>query len=45
MTSQSKRATNARILRLLEEVKVQLAKNSERQEQMARDLARLLSRK
>jgi len=30
---------------LLEEVKAQLAKNSERQEQMARDLARLLSRK
>jgi hypothetical protein len=35
-------ATNERIVRLLEEIKEQLADVSKRQEQMAHDLARLL---
>lgn len=38
-------ATNERILRLLEEVQVQLADSRKREEQIARDLARLLERK
>ncbi len=36
--------TNERILRLLEEVKAQLTESRKQQEQMAKDLARLLSR-
>jgi hypothetical protein len=35
-------ATNERIIRLLEEIKEQLADVSKRQEQMAHDLTRLL---
>ncbi|HEV7460742.1 MAG TPA: hypothetical protein VGN78_09410 [Solirubrobacteraceae bacterium] len=38
-------ATNERIVRLLEEVQAQLADSREREQQIARDLARLLSRK
>jgi hypothetical protein len=38
-------ATNERIVSLLEEVKAQLADSKKREEQIARDLARLLSRK
>jgi hypothetical protein len=38
-------ATNERIVRLLEEVKTQLATSDARQEQMARDLTRLLQKK
>jgi hypothetical protein len=38
-------ATNERIVRLLEEVKAQLATSDARQEQMARDLTRLLQQK
>jgi hypothetical protein len=46
MAGQSKHpATNERIARLLEDVRVQLVENGKRQEQMARDLARLLARK
>lgn len=37
-------ATNERILHLLEEVQVQLVDSSKREEQIARDLARLLER-
>jgi hypothetical protein len=44
--SQSKEpATNERIVRLLEEVKAQLADSREQQEQIARDLTQLLERK
>lgn len=38
-------ATNEQIVRLLDEVRVQLADAKKREEQIARDLARLLSRK
>jgi hypothetical protein len=38
-------ATNERIVRLLEEVKAQLADAKKRQERIARDLGRLLERK
>ena len=38
-------ATNERIVRLLEEVKAQLADSKRREQQIARDLARLLDRK
>jgi hypothetical protein len=45
MASQSTQpATNQRILRLLEEVKAQLAETAKRQEQMARELDRLSRR-
>lgn len=45
MTRRSEQpATNERILRLLEEVQVQLADSRKREEQIARDLARLLER-
>lgn len=45
MTRKSEQpATNERILRLLEEVQVQLADSRKREEQLARDLARLLER-
>jgi hypothetical protein len=42
MAQSQEPATNERIVRLLEEIKAQLADASMRQEQMARDLARLL---
>lgn len=46
MASQSNQpATNERIVRLLEEVMVQLADSSKRQEQIGRDLSRLLKQK
>jgi hypothetical protein len=46
MASQSAQpATNERILRLVEEVKAQLADSKKRQEQIATDLTRLLNRK
>jgi hypothetical protein len=46
MASQSAApATNERIVRLLEEVKAQLAASDKRQQQIARDVARLLQRK
>ena len=38
-------ATNERIVRLLEEVKTQLAESKKREQQIARDLARLLNSK
>ena len=38
-------ATNERIVRLLEEVKTQLADSKKREQQIARDLARLLDKK
>jgi hypothetical protein len=38
-------ATNERIVRLLEEVKAQLADSSEQQERIARDVTQLLERK
>ena len=37
--------TNERIMRLLEEVKAQLEASKQREEQMARDLSRLLAHK
>ena len=42
MAQSQEPATNERIVRLLEEIKAQLADASKRQEQMAHDLARLL---
>lgn len=46
MASQSAHpATNARIVRLLEEVRTQLADAKKRDEQIARNLTRLLKRK
>jgi len=44
-TSDSKPATNERIVRLLEEVKTQLADSKQREQQISRDLARLLNRR
>lgn len=38
-------ATNERIVRLLEEVKAELADSKQRDERLARDLTRLLARK
>jgi hypothetical protein len=38
-------ATNERILRLLEEVKAELADSRKREQQIARDLARLVARR
>jgi hypothetical protein len=38
-------ATNERILRLLEEVKAELAESRKREQQIARDLARLVARR
>jgi len=38
-------ATNERIVRLLEEVKTQLADSKQREQQISRDLARLLNRR
>jgi hypothetical protein len=37
-------ATNERILRLLEEVRAKLVESERREQQIARDVARLLSR-
>jgi hypothetical protein len=46
MASQSAQpATNERIVRLLEEVRAQLAESKKREEQIARDLGRLLKGK
>jgi hypothetical protein len=46
MASQSAQAaTNERIVRLLEEVKAQLADSKKREQKIARDLTRLLGRK
>jgi hypothetical protein len=46
MASQSAQpATNERIVRLLEEVRAQLAESKKREEQIARDLGRLLKAK
>jgi hypothetical protein len=42
MAQSKEPATNERIVRLLEEIKEQLADVSRRQEQIAHDLARLL---
>jgi hypothetical protein len=44
-SSSAETATNQRILRLVEEVKAELADSKRRQEQIARDLARLLKAK
>lgn len=38
-------ATNERIMRLLQEVKAELADSKKREQQIARDLTRLLERK
>lgn len=45
MPSQSQQPTNERIVRLLEEVKAQLADFTKRQEQIARDLTRLVKQR
>ena len=46
MPSQSVAApTNERLLRLLEEIKAQLADSKKREELIARDLAKLLNRR
>jgi hypothetical protein len=42
MAQSKEPATNERIVRLLEEIKEQVADASKRQEQMAQDLTRLL---
>jgi len=44
-TRSAQPATNERIVRLLEEVKAQLADSKKGQERIARDLARLLKRR
>ncbi len=44
-TRSAESATNERIVRLLEEVHAQLVDSKKREEQIARDLARLLDRK
>jgi hypothetical protein len=44
-TRSAQPATNERIVRLLEEVKAQLADSKKRQERIAQELARLLKRK
>jgi hypothetical protein len=45
MASQKEPATNERIVRLLEQVKAQLGASNKRQDQIARELARLLNRR
>jgi hypothetical protein len=45
MAGKSEGAKNERIVRLLEEVKGELAESKKREQQIARDLARLVSRK
>jgi hypothetical protein len=44
MARQTEQATNERILRLLEEVKAELADSKQREQQIAKDLTRLLAR-
>jgi hypothetical protein len=44
-TASRQPATNERIVRLLEELRAQLAASEKRQQQIARDVARLLDRK
>ena len=44
MASQTAQATNERIVRLLEEVKAELADSKQREQQIAKDLTRLLAR-
>ena len=44
MASQTEQATNERIVRLLEEVKAELADSKQREQQIAKDLTRLLAR-
>ncbi len=44
MASQGMQATNERIVRLLEEFKAELADAKAREQQLARDLTRLLDR-
>jgi hypothetical protein len=44
-TERAQPATNERIVRLLEEVKAQLTESKRRDEQIARNLTRLLKRK
>jgi hypothetical protein len=44
MASHGEQATNARIVRLLDEVKAELAESKKREQQIADDLARLLAR-
>jgi hypothetical protein len=44
MASEDEHATNARIVRLLEEVKAQLAESKQREQPIAKDLMRLLAR-
>ena len=44
MASQIEQATNERIVRLLEEVKAELADSKQREQQIAKDLTRLLAR-
>jgi hypothetical protein len=44
-TRSAQPATNERIVRLLEEVRAQLAESKKREEQIARDLARLLTKR
>ena len=44
MASQAEQATNERIVRLLEEVKAELADSRQREQQIAKDLTRLLAR-
>jgi hypothetical protein len=45
MATQRAQPTNERIVRLLEEVKAQLTESKRREEQIARDLTRLLKQK
>jgi hypothetical protein len=44
MARQTEQATNERILRLLEEVRAELADSKQREQQIAKDLTRLLAR-
>jgi hypothetical protein len=44
MANQGKAPTNEQIVRLLEELKAELADSKRREEQIARDLTRLLDR-
>jgi hypothetical protein len=45
MAGQGAQATNERIVRLLQEVKAELADAKKREQQIARDLTRLLDRR
>ena len=44
MADQTEHATNERIVRMLEEVKAELAASKRREQQIAKDLTRLLAR-